>query len=295
MIPATLLVTKVPGHIVLPASTFCWGFFTMLAFWAKNFSQLAAYRFLVGLCEGPFFCSIHYVLGSWYRPDEIVRRAGIFYMSSGAGTISTGLLAARIYQDLDGTLGHAGWRWMFLIGSLCTFPIALWGAVFFPGALRDKKCWFLTQDEHEMAVERIRLVGRISPKGLPFAMSPVKRFLGRWHWWVLVPWNVAWMLVQPWWQQHILWLRAQPHYSVVQVNNYTVSDPFFPKSPSQHPNVLKAISPSLGVVFIFSFSWIVDKCGDKAKIPLFGFVTSMTFVGTLGFVLYDYFPFSWKW
>jgi MFS family permease len=222
MIPATLLVTKLPAHIVLPLSTFSWGLFTMLAFWAKSFSQLAAYRFIIGLCEGPFFCSIHYVLGSWYRPDELVRRAGIFYMSSGAGTISTGVLAARIYQDLNGALGHAGWRWMFMIGALCTFPIAIWGAIFFPGALRDKKRWFMTQQEHEIALERMRLVGRSRPKGLPFAWSSLKRFFGRWHWWVLVPWNILWILGVGWWQQHILWLRAQPQYSIVQVNNYTV-------------------------------------------------------------------------
>lgn len=73
-----------------------------------------------------------------------------------------------------------------------------------------------------MAHERMRLVGRERPKGLPFALSSVKRFFGRWHWWVLVPWNVVWILVMGWWQQHILWLRAQPQYGIVQVNNYTV-------------------------------------------------------------------------
>ncbi|KIW13841.1 hypothetical protein PV08_06621 [Exophiala spinifera] len=277
MIPSTLLVTKIPAHIVLPVSTFSWGLFTMLSFWATRFSQLAAYRFLVGLCEGPFFCTIHYCLGSWYRPDELVRRAGIFYVSSGVGTISTGLIAARIFQSLNGALGHPGWRWMFLIASICTFPIALFGAIFFPGALRGKKRWFLTQEEHDIAIERMRLVGRKPPQGLPFAFSSVKRFVGRWHFWVLIPWNIIWILGMGWWSNHILWLRAQPQYSTVQVNNYT------------------AISPSLGVVFIFSFSWIVDKWGEKAKIPLFGFVTFMTFMGSLGFVIYDHSSFAWKW
>jgi hypothetical protein len=144
-------------------------------------------------------------------------------MSSGVGTISTGLIAARIFQSLNGALGHAGWRWMFLVASICTFPIAVFGAVFFPGALRGKKRWFLTQAEHNIAVERMRLVGRKAPQGLPFALSSVKRFVGRWHFWVLIPWNIIWILGMGWWQQHILWLRAQPQYDTVQVNNYTVS------------------------------------------------------------------------
>lgn len=204
MIPSTLLVTKIPAHIVLPTATFLWGLFTMLAFWAKSFSQLAAYRFIVGFCEGGFFCTIHYCLGSWYRPDELVRRAGIFYMSSGVGTVSTGVLAARIHRNLDGALGHAGWRWMFMIGALCTFPIALWGAIFFPGALRNTKRWTFTETEHQIAHERMRLVGRKAPQGMPFAWSSVKRFVGRWHFWVLIPWNIVWILGMGWWQQHIL-------------------------------------------------------------------------------------------
>ena len=209
MIPSTLLVTKIPAHIVLPSATFLWGLFTMLAFWAKSFSQLAAYRFIIGFCEGGFFCTIHYCLGSWYRPDELVRRAGIFYMSSGVGTVSTGVLAARIYRNLDGALGHAGWRWMFMIGALCTFPIAAWGAIFFPGALRKTKRWTFTEKEHLIAHERMRLVGRKAPQGMPFAWSSVKRFVGRWHFWVLIPWNIVWILGMGWWQQHILvcWSR----------------------------------------------------------------------------------------
>ncbi|OAP62748.1 hypothetical protein AYL99_01975 [Fonsecaea erecta] len=277
MIPSTLLVTKLPAHIVLPAATFSWGVFTMLSFWAKSFGQLAAYRLIIGLGEGPFFCSIHYVLGSWYRPDEIVRRAGIFYMSSGVGTVTTGVLAARVYRNLDGVDGHAGWRWMFLIGALCTFPIALWGACFFPGALRSKKRWFLTEEEHALALQRMRLVGRKAPQGMPFAWSSVRRFLGRWHFWVLVPWNIIWILGISWYQQHIFWLKAQPQYSTFDVNNYT------------------AISPSLGVVFIFVLSWVVDKWGEPAKIPVFGVVTFVTFIGSLGFALYDKSSFAWKW
>jgi len=56
---------------------------------------------------GAFFPSIHYVFGSWYRPDEIARRAGIFYVAAAIGTASTGFVAAGVYDGLDGVLGHA--------------------------------------------------------------------------------------------------------------------------------------------------------------------------------------------
>ncbi len=49
------------------------------------------------------------------------------------------------------------------------------------------------------------------------------------------------------------------------------------------------------MVFIFAFSWVVDKWGERAKIPLFAFVTFMTFIASLGFVIYDKSSFAWKW
>ena len=52
MIPATLLVTKFPAHRVIPAAMTLWGIFTLLCYRAQSFSELAGYRFMVGLLEG---------------------------------------------------------------------------------------------------------------------------------------------------------------------------------------------------------------------------------------------------
>lgn len=224
MIPATLFLTRYPAYYVIPTSILGWGVFTCLCFRAQSFGELAAYRLCIALLQGPYFCSIHYTLGSWYRGDELVRRAGVFYVSSGVGTMTTGLLAARIYASLDGHLGHLGWRWMYLIASLMTFPIAIWGFFSLPGTPRDGKRWFFSEEEYGLAKERMALQGRLNPKGGLLSRATLKRFLGRWHFWLLVPWNVQWLLGYlsminggP-----TLWLRSIPEYTVVQVNNYTV-------------------------------------------------------------------------
>jgi MFS family permease len=224
MIPATLLVTRYPAHYVVPTAMFLWGLFTLLLYRSPSYSYLAGFRFLVGFLEGPFFCSVHYVLGSWYRKDELVRRAGIFYVSSGVGTMTTGLLAARIYQSLDGSLGIAGWRWMYIVASIMTFPIALWGFFSFPGSPKDGKRWFFTDDEIELAKERMELEGRLKAKGLTLEWKVIKRFFGRWHFWILIPWNVMWLLGYQSMTQggYTLWLKSQKQYDVVQVNNFTV-------------------------------------------------------------------------
>jgi predicted MFS family arabinose efflux permease len=52
MIPATLLITKLPAHRVVPTSMTLWALFTLLSYRAASFSELAGYRFLVGFFEG---------------------------------------------------------------------------------------------------------------------------------------------------------------------------------------------------------------------------------------------------
>ncbi|KAF4122226.1 MFS transporter, ACS family, pantothenate transporter [Geosmithia morbida] len=279
MVPATLLVTRYPAQYVIPTCMCLWGIFTLLCFQAHSFSELAGYRFVIGLFQGPYFCSIHYVLGSWYRADELVRRAGIFYISSGLGTMTTSVLAARIFQSLDGALGHAGWRWMYVVGFVMTIPVAVWGFVSFPGTPRDGKRWFFTDEEFSLARERMRQEGRLESKGINLSLVSVKRFLGRWHFWVLVPWNVMWLLgyMSMTSGGPLLWLKSNEQYSTPQVNNYS------------------AIYPSLGILFIWSISWTVDKGGQDAIVPIIGGVCLVHFVAKFAWILYDETSFSFKW
>ena len=114
---------------------------------------------------------------------------------------------------------------VYIVASIMTFPIAAWGAISFPGTPKDGRRWFFTQDEFDMATKRMAQQGRLNPKGLTLSLNSVKRFLGRWHFWVLIPWNIMWLMG---YESMItgsptLWLRSNSQYSVVQVNNFTVS------------------------------------------------------------------------
>ncbi|KAL3292182.1 putative transporter SEO1 [Colletotrichum asianum] len=217
--------------------------------------------------------------GYRYRGDELMHRAGIFYVSSGVGTMTTGLLASRVYQSLDGALGLPGWRWMYIVASIMTFPIAAWGAITFPGTPKDGKRWYFTDEEFALAKQKMIFEGRFDPEGLSLSWLSVKRFLGRWHFWVLVPWNVMWLMG---YESMVtgsptLWLRSNEQYSVAQVNNFT------------------AISPSIGILFILGFSWTIDKGGQKAIAPLIGAVSLLHFISKFAWIVYDQTSFGFKW
>jgi MFS family permease len=73
-------------------------------------SQIYALRFFVGLAESGFYPGMQYVIGSWYRKDELAKRSCIFHTSSGLGTMFSGYLMAAVYH-LEGKGGLRGWQW----------------------------------------------------------------------------------------------------------------------------------------------------------------------------------------
>lgn len=99
---------------------------------SKRFSTLIALRFLVGLAESTFYPAIQYVIGSWYKPDELGKRACIFHASSALGAMFSGFLQTGAYDGLNNVYGLAGWKWLFIIDGIITVPIAVLGFLIMP-------------------------------------------------------------------------------------------------------------------------------------------------------------------
>jgi MFS family permease len=112
-LPFTFIFPMFPMNYTIPALEMGWGLFTLLQYRTQSFAELAAYRFFVGLFEAAFFPGVHYVLGSWYRGDELGRRGGIFYVGQMLGSLTAGLLQSGASAHLDGLRGMAGWRYDF--------------------------------------------------------------------------------------------------------------------------------------------------------------------------------------
>jgi ACS family pantothenate transporter-like MFS transporter len=51
------------------------------------------------------------MLGSWYTPREIGKRAMVFWLAGSVGSLFSGFLQAAAYTGLDGTHGFAGCKY----------------------------------------------------------------------------------------------------------------------------------------------------------------------------------------
>ncbi|KAH8783258.1 allantoate permease [Diaporthe sp. PMI_573] len=193
-IPSNLLLTRVSPRWVIPMLECGWGIATICTASVKSYRSLYALRFLVGLFESGFYPGIHYMLGSWYTPREIGKRAMVFWLAGSIGQMFSGLLQAAAYTNLSGKGGLAGWKWLFIVDGIITIPLALAGFVFFPNMPGGGKTWWITEAENTLSVERMKAVGRAGKQ--PWTRAKVKKILCSWHTYLLplcyVVWNNGW-------------------------------------------------------------------------------------------------------
>jgi MFS family permease len=148
---------------------------------------MIAYRFLVGLFESAYFPAVHYVLGFWYRGDEINRRGGVFYVGLTLGTLTAGLLQS-VATRLDELHGLTGWRWMFIINAIITIPIGLVGPFLWPGTPDKAKSFFLSEKETLLAKARLARAGH--RYGSQITWTKIRGIFCNWMFYVLIIWDI---------------------------------------------------------------------------------------------------------
>lgn len=104
-----------------------WSIVTFTQSQMRNERDIYGTRFLLGLLETPVASGTTYVLGSWYKPEEVFKRTGVWFVSNNIAVMFGGYLQAAAYKNLNGVGGMAGWRWLFIIdGKLHAWYKSYW-------------------------------------------------------------------------------------------------------------------------------------------------------------------------
>jgi ACS family pantothenate transporter-like MFS transporter len=239
-----------------------------------NATQIYVLRFFIGLAESAFYPGMQYIIGSWYRKDELAKRSCIFHASSAIGTMFSGYLMAAVYH-LDGQNGFRGWQWLFIIDTVISLPIAVAGFFILPDLPEITRAWYFSPDEISLAQKRMQLEGRANRS--PFSRSKFKKIFTSWHIYALTALYIFFnngngASSQPAFQ---LWLKAQG-YSVTAINTY--------------PTITSAIA----VVTTLLYAWSSDTIFRGERWP------PMVFSGCINIIVYSSLtvwniPDGWKW
>lgn len=89
------------------------------------------------------------------------KRTSIFTASGIVGVLLSGLIQSGLQRSMDGKNDIAGWRWLFIIDAIITFPIAILGFLFVPDSPETTKPrFYLSQEDLELARKRVKVDGR---------------------------------------------------------------------------------------------------------------------------------------
>lgn len=71
------------------------------------------------------------MIGSWYRKDEMAKRACILNASGSIAMLVSGFLMTAV-TGLGGRGGLPGWKWLFIMDGVISLPIALASFYYLP-------------------------------------------------------------------------------------------------------------------------------------------------------------------
>ena len=151
-IPSNLMLYRWGARIWLSRIMITWGIIAISMMFVRTPAQFYVVRFLLGMAEAGFFPGVIYYLMQWFPLELRARAISRFYISNPLATAVMGALAGALLS-LQGTLGLAGWQWLFLLEGL---PAIVLSVVFFcllPDSPSQAK--WLTPEERDWIETRI--------------------------------------------------------------------------------------------------------------------------------------------
>ncbi|GAB0136863.1 hypothetical protein EsDP_00005151 [Epichloe bromicola] len=215
-VPSTVMLTIVRPRYLFVAANTLWSVLTLVTFRVDHVWQV----FVLNGFEGAFmaisYVGAHFVYGSWYTQSELGTRAAVFCGFGNLGKMAGGWIQAGLLRSLSGSSSLPAWRIMFIVVSVMTIPVAIFGWFFIPDLPHHRSARFLSKDEKTCAIERL---GRARKQN--WDVTVFRRVLLSWQFWLLPTIFMLYSLCVQSLGNNVmqLWMTSRG-YTIIQQNNY---------------------------------------------------------------------------
>jgi ACS family tartrate transporter-like MFS transporter len=132
-VPANLVLRKLGARSWLSIIMGVWGLVSAGTALVTGEATFVAARFLLGIAEAGYFPGVAYFMMCWFPARHRGRMMGLFFAASAISSVIGAPVSANLLR-LDGTLGLAGWQWIFIAEGVPAVILALFGY----GMLRNR-------------------------------------------------------------------------------------------------------------------------------------------------------------
>ncbi|KAF2022411.1 MFS general substrate transporter [Aaosphaeria arxii CBS 175.79] len=153
-VPSNMLINRIdrPSWYISGAML-TWGAISTLTGIVTNFGGMVATRFFLGFVEAAFLPGVLLILSKWYTRKELSLRNGILYCGNLGSNAFSALVGAGVLSNMEGTMGHAAWRWLFWIEGAITMAIAIIAVLILPDLPHNTRGF--TEEERQVAQLRL--------------------------------------------------------------------------------------------------------------------------------------------
>jgi len=116
-VPSNFILHRVGARRWIARIMISWGIVAAAMMFVRTPAQFYVLRFLLGVAEAGFFPGVVYYLSYWFPRERRARAVGAFMMAIPVAGFIGGPVSGALL-GLDGSMGLAGWQWLFLLEGL---------------------------------------------------------------------------------------------------------------------------------------------------------------------------------
>jgi len=123
-IPSNLMLARLGARTWLARIMVTWGIASTATAFASGATSLYVVRLFVGIAEAGFVPGVLLYLTYWF-PRTYRARANGFFMVAQPLSIAFGSMLSGYILKMDGALGLAGWRWLFILEGVPSVALGI--------------------------------------------------------------------------------------------------------------------------------------------------------------------------
>ncbi|KAK8055146.1 major facilitator superfamily domain-containing protein [Apiospora rasikravindrae] len=160
-VPSNMFINRISRpSLYLSAVMLLWGLISTLSGVANNFTDMVVIRFFLGFVEAAFLPGALMILSKWYTRKELTTRNAILFCGNLISNAFSALVGAGVLSNMEGTLGHAAWRWLFWIEGAVTMLVAITAGFVLPDLPHNTR-GFTTE---ELDIAQLRMIEDVGEK-----------------------------------------------------------------------------------------------------------------------------------
>jgi MFS family permease len=153
-VPSNIIINRISRpSVYIGIVMLLWGMISTLSGITHNFAGMVAIRFFIGFVEAAFLPGALLILSKWYTRRELTLRNAILFCGNLISNAFSSLVGAAVLSNMEGTLGHEAWRWLYWIEGAATMAIAISAAFILPDLPHNTRG--ITEEERYVAVLRM--------------------------------------------------------------------------------------------------------------------------------------------